>query len=41
MISVYFLLDSDATCEITLDYHPIDKQHPCIRDAANLFLYIF
>lgn len=23
-----------------LDYHPIDKQHPGIRDAANLF-YIF
>ena len=24
-----------------LDNHPIDKQHPCIKDAANLFLYIF
>ena len=22
-----------------LDYHPIDKQHPGIRDAANLFLF--
>lgn len=21
------------------DYHPIDKQHPGIRDAANLFLF--